>query len=358
MIYVTKSFLPAPEEYLEKINAIFASGVLTNNGAMVRQLHDDLVTFLDVEFLSVLSNGTLAIQLPLRLIREDNRREVITTPFSYVATTNSLLWEDFTPVYVDIDPATCCIDAKLIEASITPATCAILATHVYGIPCDVELIESIARKHNLTVIYDAAHAFGVKYKGKSVLRYGDFSTLSFHATKLFHSVEGGAVICNSQEHLSQVDLLRSFGHIRDDYFSIGINAKMSELHAAMGLCVLPHVHKLKQLREERFTAYDDALRGIELFYPRVSEGTEYNFSYYPVIFSDGEVRARVQDALNKEDIFPRRYFYPSLNVLPHHRGESCPVSEDYAERVLCLPMYHDLEFSDIERIATIIRKAV
>ncbi|HLG03130.1 MAG TPA: DegT/DnrJ/EryC1/StrS family aminotransferase, partial [Bacteroidia bacterium] len=294
--------MPSISAYHDMVSRIFDSGTLTNNGPLVQQLHKELTDYLGISHLSILSNGTLAIQLPLRLLDEG---EVITTPFSYVATTNAILWENFTPVFADIDPQTCCINPAEIEKKITSKTKAILATHVYGIPCDVEKIKRIADKYQVPVIYDAAHAFGVMYQGRSILEWGTFSTLSFHATKLFHTIEGGAVVCNTGAQLNQLNLLRSFGHIRDEYFSIGINAKMSEMHAAMGLCVLPNVNELIAARKLRTEQYDAQLYGIDVLLPKPDASTAYNYSYYPVIFPSPEMRERVQNELFRNEITPR-----------------------------------------------------
>jgi dTDP-4-amino-4,6-dideoxygalactose transaminase len=303
-----------------------------------------------------MTNGTLAIQLALRALGV--RGKVITTPFSYVATTSALLWEGCEPVFVDIDRHTCCIDPTLIEAAITPDTTAILATHVYGIPCDVEAIDAIAKKHGLKVIYDAAHAFDVTYKGRSVLSWGDASTLSFHATKLFHTVEGGATILHGSEADKQLRLLRSFGHIGDEHFTLGMNAKMSEVHAAMGLSILPHIASIIRDREVTTRLYDEGLNGLPIQRPEMPEGTGYNASYYPIILRTSEARESVFDALSRHNIHPRRYFYPSLDTLPYVDSDECPVSVSIADRVLCLPLYHGFNATDVERIVIIVRKAL
>ncbi len=354
-IHVTKTFLPPRAEYDAWLDKVYASHVLTNNGPVHRELEETLRQRFDVPYLKLMANGTLAIQLALRALGVTGK--VITTPFSYVATTSALLWEGCEPVFVDIDPKTCCIDPKLIEAAITPDTTAILATHVYGIPCDVEAIDIIAKKHGLKVIYDAAHAFDVEYKGKSILAYGDASTLSFHATKLFHTVEGGAVILHDQETDHRLRLLRSFGHIGDDHFSLGMNAKMSEVHAAMGMAVLPHVPQLVEQRAAVSRRYATRLGAISIESPLPPEGTTFNFGYYPVVLPKG-ARQRVQSALGSMEVFPRRYFYPSLNTLPYVEHTACPVSEDMAERMLCLPLYPELPMSDVDRICAGITSAL
>jgi dTDP-4-amino-4,6-dideoxygalactose transaminase len=286
-------------------------------------------------------------------------KEVITTPFSYVATTNTILWEGCTPIFVDIDPRTLCIDANKIEAAITCDTQAILATHVYGIPCNIEMIDTIAKKFNLKVIYDAAHAFGCTYKGKSLLSYGDISTCSFHATKVFHTVEGGCIIANDDAISKQLFLYRSFGHIGDDYFCMGINAKNSELHAAMGLCILPKLPEIISARKNGFDRYNQLLNFKKLQQPSFEKNLQYNYSYYPVIFNSEEVLLKVKEMLIKSNISVRRYFYPSLNQLPFTSNvQLCPVSEDVSKRVLSLPLYADLPDKDIIRICTIINENI
>lgn len=346
-IHVTKTFLPPRAEYDAWLDKVYASHILTNNGPVHRELEDTLRQRFDVPYLKLMANGTLAIQLALRALGVTGK--VITTPFSYVATTSALLWEGCEPVFVDIDPKTCCIDPTLIEAAITPETTAILATHVYGIPCDVEAIDIIAKKYGLKVIYDAAHAFDVEYKGKSILAYGDASTLSFHATKLFHTVEGGAVILHDQETDHRLRLLRSFGHIGDDHFSLGMNAKMSEVHAAMGMAVLPHVGKIIAERERITEIYDEALIGA-VERPSVPADTGYNFAYYPVIMPSATIRAAVVGVLAEQGIHARRYFYPSLNELPYVAHRSCPVSTRMSACALCLPLYSGLGPAEVERV--------
>lgn len=353
MINVTKSYLPPIEEYSRIIDSIWQSHHLTNRGPLVQKLEKDLVTKLNTRNLLFVSNGTIAIQLAIKALKISG--EVITTPFSYVATTNSLLWEGCEPVFCDIQPQTFCIDADKIEALITPKTTAILATHVYGIPCDVEKIGQIAAKHGLKVIYDAAHAFGVEVNGKAIFDYGDASTCSFHATKLFHTIEGGSVTTKDPEVFKTVALYHSFGHIGDDYFTEGINGKNSEFHAAMGLSNLPKVPELMAARQKHSEQYTSLLSPSAITRPVLPANTKYNYSYYPVIFDSEATLLRVREALLANEVGTRRYFYPSLNTLPFlTKHYPCPVSEDIARRVLCLPMYFDLAAHDIERISKIV----
>jgi dTDP-4-amino-4,6-dideoxygalactose transaminase len=360
MIPVTRTLLPNIERYTAYLETIWQTGQLTNNGPLSRQLAGDIANFLGITNLELVANGTLAIQLAIKALGLQG--EIITTPYSYVATTSSILWEGCEPVFVDIEDRTFCIDPDLIEAAITEKTSALLATHVYGYPCDVVKIQKIADKHNLKVIYDAAHAFGVKLFGESLLKHGDCSTLSFHATKLFHTGEGGAVVCKDAEVTKRVFLMKKFGHIgEDDYLDIGINAKMSELHAAMGLCVLPKVHDIVASRKECTGWYDEQLKVCLLQRPAPPVGLEYNYAYYPVIFRTHAVMIRVRQALLDNGIGPRRYFYPSLNTLPYLKPElkrACPISEDMSARVLCLPLYVGLSKSEVEIICGIIRRSL
>ena len=275
-----------------------------------------------------------------------------------MATTSSIVWEGCIPVYVDIDPLTLCINPELIEAAITPQTTAILATHVYGIPCAVEKIRAIAKKHGLKVIYDAAHAFGAKYLGRSLAGYGDVSTLSFHATKLFHTVEGGAVITDNDEIAHRVGYMRNFGHKgQEDFWGLGINGKNSEFHAAMGLCNLPYVKEIIATRKQVCVWYDELLAGSDLTRPLIPEGTEYNYAYYPVLFPSEEGLLRAKDALNAEQIFPRRYFYPSLTSLRYVDIKTCAISEGISPRVLCLPLYTSLTENEVGLITETIHTA-
>ena len=349
MINVTKANLPPLEVYQAYLEKIWTSHWLTNQGPMVQDLESQLRQFLTVDFLQFVSNGTIAIQLPLRAL--ELKGEVITTPFSYVATTTSLLWEKLQPVFADILPDTLCIDPNQIEKCITPNTSAILATHVYGIPCDVERIQAIADAHNLKVIYDGAHAFGVKFKGKSIFQWGDVSTLSFHATKLFHTVEGGAMICNNPELDKKLYLYKAFGHIGDEYYTMGINGKNSEFHAAMGLANLTLIQNILEGRKRNFEYYQSLLSGLPVRYPEIHDDVEYNYAYFPVIFENETIMLQVKAALHENGVNSRRYFYPSLNRLPYHSGAPCPVSEDIAARVLCLPHYQDLTPAELEMIA-------
>ncbi|OWP61508.1 aminotransferase DegT [Hymenobacter amundsenii] len=353
-INVTKAYLPPLEQYVGYLEGIWERGWLTNNGPLVQQLEADLSAELDGSQVQFMSNGTIALQVAIKALEMTG--EIITTPFSYVATTTAILWEGCEPVFVDIEEQTFCIDATKIEAAITPRTTGILATHVYGYPCDVLAIEEIAKRHNLKVIYDGAHAFGVRVHGRSLLSYGDISTCSFHATKLFHTTEGGAIIMNDKELARKVWLYKSFGHVGDEYFTLGINGKNSEFHAAMGLCNLPRVPGFIAARHKLVVLYRQELAGLPLQFPESQEASlEYNYAYFPVVFETEKQMHQVKDALAAQDINTRRYFFPSLNKLPYHTGADCPVSEDISRRVLSLPFYQELHLRDIQRIGIIIR---
>lgn len=353
-IDVTKAFLPPIEEYYQYLQQIWQNNWLTNNGPLLNELEDKLKGYLDVQDFHLVTNGTIALQLALRAL-DIADGEVITTPFSYVATTSSILWENCQPVFVDIEPETFCIDPAKIEAAITGRTRAIMPVHVFGNPCDTEKIEAIAKKHNLKVIYDGAHTFGARYKGKSLLDYGDISVCSFHATKLFQTIEGGCVIARDKEVSERVELLKRFGHTGDDHFILGINAKASEFQAAMGLAVLKHIRTLIAARKRVTEQYNRRLKGF-IRTPIMREGS--NYAYYPVVLeSETQLKAKIKQ-FAENNIFPRRYFYPSLNTLPYlsDPASSCPISEDIASRIICLPLFAGLEEKDVDRICAILKK--
>jgi len=353
VIPITKPFLPDFEEYEALLKGIWERNWLTNNGPLVLELEEELRKYLGLEHLLYVTNGTIAIQLGLKAL--GIKGEVITTPFSYVATTSSIVWEGCQPVFADIDPETLNIDPVRIESVISPRTEAILATHCFGNPCDIEAIENIAKKHGLKVIYDAAHGFGTNYKGKSIFDFGDVATTSFHATKLFHTIEGGAVFFKSKELMDVVGRMRNFGHDGFDKFrGVGINGKNSEFHAAMGLVNLKYMTQILDGRKIQSSNYDNGLNWSRLRKIKIQPGTEYNHAYYPIIFENEAELIKVKRALEEREIYTRRYFYPSLNTLHYIENQRTPVSEDIASRILCLPLYYDLTESDQERICAII----
>ena len=352
MIPVNKPYLPNKAEYEEYINSIWERKWLTNNGPLVNELELNLKNYLNVNHLLYVSNGTIALQIAIKAL--ELKGEIITTPFSFVATTNSIIWEGCKPIFVDIDAETFNIDPAKIEAAITPQTSAIMATHVYGNPCDIDAIEVIAKKYSLKVIYDAAHCFGTKYKGRSVFEYGDISTTSFHATKLFHTIEGGAVFTQSPELLRKMALLRNFGHDGPDEFQgVGINGKNCEFHAAMGLCNLKHADEILDKRRLLSFYYWRALTGLQATYPKLNNDLDYNYAYFPVLFDTEELMHKCMRALENEKIYCRRYFYPSLSTLSFVEKASMPVCESVASRILCLPLYHTLTTSDLDLISRI-----
>lgn len=355
MIPVTKPFLPPEEEYLKLIDDIYSSCTLTNQGPKVQLFEEEVKSLLHLKNFQYVTNGTVALQLALRALGVSSG-EVITTPFSYVATVSAVLWERCKPVFADVESERLTIDPKKIEEKISPNTKAILGVHVFGHPCKVDEIDEISQKYGIPVIYDAAHAFGVKKAGRSIFDWGDVSTCSFHATKLLHTIEGGGCICKSDSLASQIDLIKRFGHNADNHLCLGINAKQSEFHASMGICNLEHFPEILEKRKRLSKKYDQLLsRKLKIF--SAEEDVEYNYAYYPVIFPDEKVLLRVLRALRDQEIFARRYFYPSLNTLPY-LGEtnSCPVSEDISLRILCLPLYYDLEGEDVERICSAINR--
>ena len=357
VINVTKPFLPEIADYSELLSRIWSTGWLTNNGPMVLELEERLRSFLGVKNLSFVSNGTIALQIAIRSLRLSG--EIITTPFSYVATTSTIVWEHCRPVMVDIDPQTFNIDPRNIEGAITPKTSAILATHVYGNPCDVVEIERIAAKHGIKVIYDAAHAFGVRYLEDSIFNFGDVSCVSFHATKLFHTIEGGAVIARDAEVDHLVSRMRNFGHASPTSFDeIGINGKNSEFHAAMGLINLPQVSEIIAKRHKISERYREHLKQI-LRHQEIDSECEYNYAYYPVIFESEEDLLRGMARLKERDVHPRRYFYPSLSNLPYlDSAFDTPVCADLAPRALCLPLYPSLDLADVDMICEILQSAL
>lgn len=354
MIPVTKSYVPSMIEYTSYLERAFNNGWLTNRGELVFELESRIKKEFGINGMIAMNNGTIPIQIALDIVGEG---EVITTPFSYIATTSAILWQKLSPVFVDIDDSLT-IDPSLIESKITDKTVAILGTHVFGNTCDITAIEKIASKHGIMVIYDAAHSFGVSFKGQSIFNFGDISTCSFHATKVFHSGEGGAYFSNDERLLKLGYDKHNFGHEGKESFStIGINGKMSELNAAMGLTVLDNFDSILKERKVICDRYAEGLTNSDLKLLEIRDEVDWNYSYFPVIFKSIEQREKVVKLLNENNIFPRRYFYPSLNKispLPSEYKVECPLSEFVSDRIICLPLFIGLSNDDQDRIIEII----
>lgn len=351
VIPITKPFLPPYEEYSAYLKDIWQREWLTNDGPLVQELEYKLQDYLDVPNLVYVGSGTIALQLAIRSIV--GKGEIITTPFSYVATSSSIVWENCVPVYVDINPETLNIDTDKIENAITENTAAILATHVFGIPCDTENIDRIAKRYELKVIYDGAHCFGTRYKDASVFLQGDISVTSFHATKLFHTVEGGALITDDQNLSEKFKLMRNFGHDGPYKFNgVGINGKNSEFHAAMGLCNLKYIDEIISVRKSQCKLYDFLLENSTLIQPVFD--TKFNSTYYPVIFKTEQQLQHVVHALERAGISSRRYFYPTLSSLDYVGEHLTPVADNISKKILCLPLYHGLKETDQKFITGVI----
>src|SRR5690554_5638815 len=350
MIPVTKPFLPPLEEYKKYIDGIWQRQWLTNMGPLASELEMKLKEHLKVKHLLFVTNGTVALQMAIKAL--DLKGEIITTPFSFIATTSAIVWEGCTPVFVDIDSQSLNIDPAKIEAAITENTSAILATHVFGNPCDVEAIDKIAKKHDLKVIYDAAHAFGVEVNGRSVFEYGDISICSLHATKLYHSIEGGLVITKNPDLLKKLAYIRNFGFDGPEAFAeLGINGKNSEFHAAMGLTNFPYINEIHSQRKKLTETYDRNLKTLKARKPSWHKGGSVNYAYYPLVFDSEEAMLKAKAYLEKHEVFTRRYFYPSLSsVLPYLEKVDMPITEEISKRVLCLPLYFDLTVEEVELV--------
>lgn len=353
MIQVTKTFLPPQEEYNAILKQAWESGWMTNRGVLVEKLETRLKEYLKVPHILATTNGTISLQIAIKALGLTG--EIITSPFSYVATTSSIIWEGCTPVFVDIHPFYLTIDETKIEEAITPQTSAILATHIFGNPCAVEEIERIAKKHNLKVIYDAAHAFGVEYNGKSIFEYGDISICSFHATKLFHTGEGGAIFASDADLMKKLFYHHDFGHDgQENFYGLGINAKMSEPQAAMGLAVLPYMAKIFADRERVVNTYKEKIHHLQSLCLR--PGTKWNFSYFPVIFPSEDMLLAALDLLRKNHIYPRRYFYPSLDTLPYIKRKQDSISMDISSRIMCLPLFTDFPEEGLNKVIDLLNR--
>lgn len=357
-ILVTEPHRPSRAAFDHFVDEIWDRNWFTNNGPLVAALEDRLSGYLGLPNLAFVTNGTTALQIALEALQI--KGEVLTTAFSFVATSSSIAWQKLRPRMVDVDPLTLNIDPSALERSITKDTTCILATHVFGNPCDVEAIEAIARPRGLKVIYDGAHAFAVTRKGRSLLSYGDAAIVSFHATKLFHTVEGGAVIAADPEVFERVRRMRSFGMTaQGDIDGVGINGKNSELHAAMGLANMEELSAILSRRQAVSEIYDSALTGLPLRRPTRPQDCVYNYGYYPVIFDSEADLLRTLHDLNKAKIFPRRYFHPSLSVLSYvDKGLGTPVSEDISTRIACLPLHTSMTLEDAVRVAASLQTAL
>jgi dTDP-4-amino-4,6-dideoxygalactose transaminase len=354
MINVTKTYLPEKKKYISYIDRIYQNGWITNNGPLVQELEHRLLEYLNIKNIILVANGTIALEMAYRLLKL--KGEAITTPFSFVATTSSLVSNGLKPVFTDIDPSTFNLDPKKIEEQITDKTGVIVPTHIFGNVCEIEKIDKIANKHNLKVIYDAAHAFAIKYKGKSVLNHGNISTLSFHATKLFHTTEGGALIINDDTMAEEARLLINFGIDKpDSVVSLGTNAKMNEFEAAMGLCILDDIDRIIDQRKEVFERYENGLKDV-LAFQKQNENSTQNYNFFPVLFKTEEQMLKVKTVMNNAKIYPRRYFYPSLDTLPYIKdAPRMNISRKISSQILALPIYSTLGQKDQMKIINIIR---
>lgn len=354
-IYVTQPTLAPLEKYMELLKGVWERGILTHNGPLVQELEKSLEDVTGTEHLSVVNNGTIALQIAIKAL--DLKGEIITTPFTWVATVSAIKWEGCTPVFCDIESETLNIDVSKIESLINEKTVAIMPVHVFGTACDVVEIERIARKHNLKVIYDAAHAIGSKKNGKSLLNYGDISASSLHATKLFNTGEGGLCIANSEEIHQRIQRIRFFGHNQEkEIVEDGFNGKMTEIHAALGIANLGMYGDVLKDRKQKYNYYVNQLNDCEFIrFQKIIED-ETNYSYFPIIFDTEDRLLAIEKRLNAANYFPRRYFYPSVNTLGNIvEYRAMPISEDIASRILCLPHYYALKKENQDEIIDIIK---
>jgi len=360
MINVTKTYLPNIDKYKNYIDRIFANGQITNNGPLVQALETRLADYLGVKNIILVANGTLALDIAYRSL--DLAGEVITTPFTFIASASSIAVNGLVPIFADIDPKNFNIDPNNIQPLISKKTSAIMPVHVFGEPCKLDEINEIAKINNLKVIYDACHTFGINVtnktgKAESILNNGDISTLSFHATKLFHTIEGGALITNDDDIAKKIRLLINFGITGPTSIEmLGLNAKMNEFEAAMGLCILDDLNKIIEDRKEIYTKYYQGLKDEVQLQERGINSTQ-NYTYFPIVLKNEESLLKIQKELNDNGIFPRRYFYPSLDTLSFltDLGSTCQSSQDISKRILCLPMYPDLDKSTQKSIIKIIK---
>ena len=364
-IYVTSPLLPSLEDFTFLLKEIWESKMLTNNGNFHQKLEEELAKYLKVPYLSLFTNGTLPLITALQAMRITG--EVITTPFSFVATTHSLWWNGIKPVFVDIEPETCNLDPSKIEAAITPRTTAIMPVHVYGKPCKTKEIQEIANKYGLKVIYDAAHAFGVEINGESILTFGDMATLSFHATKVYNTLEGGALVVHDEQTKKRIDYLKNFGFASEtEVVAPGINSKVDEVRAAYGLLNLKQVDHAINSRRKVAIRYRDELQGVKgiTFFNDIP-GVRHNYSYFPIFINAeeyGMTRDELYFKMKEHNVFGRRYFYPLISTFSTYRGldsanpDNLPIATQMSNNVICLPMHHALSENEVEYILQIIKK--
>ena len=364
-IYVTSPLLPSLEDFTFLLKEIWESKMLTNNGNFHQKLEEELAKYLKVPYLSLFTNGTLPLITALQAMRITG--EVITTPFSFVATTHSLWWNGIKPVFVDIEPETCNLDPSKIEAAITPKTTAIMPVHVYGKPCKTKEIQEIANKYGLKVIYDAAHAFGVEINGESILNFGDMATLSFHATKVYNTLEGGALVVHDEQTKKRIDYLKNFGFASEtEVVAPGINSKVDEVRAAYGLLNLKQVDHAINSRRKVAIRYRDELQGVKgiTFFNDIP-GVRHNYSYFPIFINAeeyGMTRDELYFKMKEHNVFGRRYFYPLISTFSTYRGldsanpDNLPIATQMSNNVICLPMHHALSENAVEYILQIIKK--
>jgi dTDP-4-amino-4,6-dideoxygalactose transaminase len=355
-IFVTQPSLAPLDEFTELLKGVWERGILTHNGPLVQEFEKQIEEKLQIANFSVVSNGTVALQMAIKAL--ELKGEIITTPFTWIATISAIKWENCVPVFCDIDPKTLNIDPEKIESLITEKTTAIMPVHVFGNPCDVLKIEKIAKKHNLKVIYDGAHAIGSLFDGNSVLKYGDISTTSLHATKLINTAEGGACITTNDDLDRKIKRIRFFGHSDDkmDIIEDGFNGKLTEIHAALGIANMKYFESVLQDRREKYNYYKENLKDLSFISFQELILGECNYSYFPVIFNSEKKLLEIESALKKNNIYPRRYFYPSVNTYTKIiEYQSCPISEDISTRILCLPLYYKLSIEKINQTISIFK---
>lgn len=356
-IYVTQPSLAPLNEFVHYLEGVWERGILTHNGPLVQKLEHDLSSKLGIEYLTLVSNGTVALQMAIKAL--ELKGEIIISPFTWIATVSAIKWEGCTPVFTDIDQDTLNIDPSKIEECITDKTVAIMPVHVFGNPCDVEAIDKIAKKHNLKVIYDAAHAIGSTYNGKSLLEFGDISATSLHATKLFNTAEGGACVTSDKTLDEKLKRIRFFGHNENkDIVEDGFNGKLTEVHAALGLANLKYYDEVLADRKKKYILYKELLSDLDgISFQRLELG-EPNYSYFPVVFDSEETLVLIVELLSEHKVYPRRYFYPSVNTYSQVvEYKMAPISEDISRRILCLPLYKELTSFEIERICKTVKEA-